>query len=178
MERVELCCHTNMSRLQGIDTVKDYIDEAIKRGYKQIAITDKDSTQSFIKANSYLNLYHRNEDFKIIYGSELTFKNEKKSNQCYSIFIYVKEQKGLKNLYKLVSFAYRNIVQGQPLVYKDDLDKYRDGLLYASIGNNSEVYKNIDKKNISKIMNYYDFIGIEQTQKRLKININKKINNL
>ena len=58
MERVELCCHTNMSRLQGIDTVKDYIDEAIKRGYKQIAITDKDSTQSFIKVNSYLNLYH------------------------------------------------------------------------------------------------------------------------
>ena len=178
MERVELCCHTNMSRLQGIDTVKDYIDEAIKRGYKQIAITDKDSTQSFIKANSYLNLYHRNEDFKIIYGCELTFKNEKKFSQCYSIFIYVKEQKGLKNLYKLVSLAYRNMIQGQPLVYREDLDKYRDGLLYASIGNNSEVYKNIDKKNISKIMVYYDFIGIEQTQKRLEININKKINNL
>ena len=45
--RVELCCHTKMSKLQGINDVKEYINEAINRGYKSIAITDVDSTQAF-----------------------------------------------------------------------------------------------------------------------------------
>lgn len=45
--RIELCCHTKMSKLQGISYTKEYIEEAIKRGYKQLAITDKNSTQAF-----------------------------------------------------------------------------------------------------------------------------------
>lgn len=48
--RVELCCHTKMSKLQGINDAKEYIEEAIKRGYKSIAITDTDSTQAFFEA--------------------------------------------------------------------------------------------------------------------------------
>ena len=32
--RVELCCHTKMSKLQGINYAKEYIEEAINRGYK------------------------------------------------------------------------------------------------------------------------------------------------
>ena len=30
--RVELCCHTKMSKLQGVNCAKEYIDEAINRG--------------------------------------------------------------------------------------------------------------------------------------------------
>ena len=47
VNRVELCCHTKMSKLQGMNDVKEYIDEAIKREYKTLAITDTDSTQAF-----------------------------------------------------------------------------------------------------------------------------------
>ena len=35
--RVELCCHTKMSNIKGINFVEEYINEAIKRGYKQLA---------------------------------------------------------------------------------------------------------------------------------------------
>ena len=98
--RVEFCCHTKMSKLQGINDVKEYIDETIKRGYKTIAITDTDSTQAFFCADDYLKLYKPNEDFKIIYGTEMHFKNEKNEHNIYTIYIYVKEQKGLKNFYK------------------------------------------------------------------------------
>lgn len=52
--RVELCCHTKMSKLQGFNSAKEYIDEAIKRGYKAIAITDTNSTQAFLEVRELL----------------------------------------------------------------------------------------------------------------------------
>ncbi len=51
----------------------------------------------------------------------------------------------------------------QPIIYKNELNKYRDGFCYMlPIGRNSEVYQKIDNSNISTIFDYYDFIGIEQ----------------
>ena len=172
--RVELCCHTKMSKLQGINYAKEYIEEAIKRQYHQLAITDKNSTQAFFEAEDYLKSINNN--FKIIYGAEMNFKESKYSEKRYTIYIYVKEQKGLKNLYKLVSASYKNLVNEQPTIYKNELDKNRDGLLYASIGRESEVYKNIDNSEISNILNYYDFIGIEPNESNKKIN--KKISEI
>ena len=91
--RIELCCHTKMSTLQGINSAREYVEEAINRGYKSIAITDTDSTQSFFYADEYLRLYTNNTDFKIIYGSEMHFKISENTDKLYSIYIYVKEQK-------------------------------------------------------------------------------------
>ena len=174
--RVELCCHTKMSKLQGIDSIKEYIEEAIKRGYKSIAITDTNSTQAYFEAEEYIKQYNTTNDFKIIYGIELNFKENKNSNETYTIYIYVKEQKGLKNLYELVSDSYKNIVKDKPLIYKKELDKYRDGLLYAAIGKESEAYQNIESLDISNIFDYYDFIGIEPNNSDK--NINKKISDI
>ena len=174
--RVELCCHTKMSKMKGINSAKEYIDEAIKCGYKQIAITDTDSTQSFFKVENYLKSFVDNKDFKIIYGSELHFKISEDSEKIFTIYIYVKEQKGLKNLYELISKAYRNVINEIPVIHKNDLIKYRDGLLYASIGRESEVYQNIDNSDINSIINFYDFIGIEPNESNKLINI--KINEL
>ena len=173
--RVELCSHTKMSKLQGINFAREYIDEAIKRGYRKLAITDTDSSQSFFEAENYLKSYIDDKDFKLIYGSELHFKISKDSEKIFTIYIYVKEQKGLKNLYELISMAYRNVTDEVPIIYKNDLVKYRDGLLYASIGRKSEVYQNIDNSDINSIFNFYDFIGIEpnESNKFTNIKINK-----
>lgn len=179
-ERIEFCCHTKMSKLQGINEATDYIEEAIKRGYKQIAITDKNSTQAFGYIYDYENLYSKisndNNEFKIIYGTEICVKENKDTERKYSIYIYVKEQKGLKNLYKIISKAYEHLDEGEPVVYKEELNMFREGLLYAAIGRKSEIYQNIEDLNISKKINYYDFIGIEPNKS--KENINKKINDL
>ena len=168
--RVEFCCHTKMSTLQGINSAREYIQEAINRGDKAIAITDTDSTQSFFDANNYLRLYSDNKDFKIIYGAEMHFKISENTNKLYSIYIYVKKQEGLKNLYELISKAYRNIINGIPVIYKKDLNEYRSGLLYAAIGNQSEVYQNIEEQNIDDIIKFYDFIGIEPNEDNKNIN--------
>lgn len=170
--RVELCCHTKMSELQGINTATEYIEEAIARGYKSIAITDTNSTQAFFEASDFLKLYDKNKDFKIIYGIQMNFKENKTSENIYTIYIYVKEQKGLKNLYKMVSSSYVNLENGKPVIDRSELNKYREGLLYSAIGKDSEVYRNIDNSNINSIFNYYDFIVIEPNQSK---EINKKI---
>ena len=90
------------------------------------------------------------------------FKNEKNEHNIYTIYIYVKEQKGLKNLYKLISKAYKNIINEIPIVYKKDLIEHRDGLLYAAIGENSEIYQRLSSYMIDDVINFYDFIGIIQ----------------
>ena len=159
-KRVEFACHTKMSELEGIDSVKEYIAEAVKRGYDSIAITDTNSVQAFMAAEEYI-AYNNIKNFKIIYGTEMKFADTKNDNKFYDIYIYVKQRKGLKNLYNLVSIGYSNLVEDKPVIERKDLDKYRDGLLFAAIGNKSEVYTNIRNSNITDILKYYDFIGIE-----------------
>ena len=171
--RIELCCHTKMSKLQGINYAKEYIEEAIKRGYKQLAITDKNSIQAFFEANNYVQLYSKNKDFKIIYAIEMDFKENKETEKKYSIYIYVKEQEGLKNLYTLISKSYENLESGQPIIYRKELNEYRKGLLYAAIGENSEIYQNIDATSVLTKFQYYDFIGIEPHKSNK--DVNKKI---
>ena len=135
MERVELCLHTKMSELQGMYDVKEYIEEAIKRGYKTFAITDTNSTQAFFEVEDYNLLYTNDEDkFKVIYGAEMFFKEDKDDELSYIIFVYVKMQKGLKNLNKLISLSYEHEENKIPIIYKNELEKYRNGLLYASVG--------------------------------------------
>ena len=98
------------------------------------------------------------------------------STTFITIYIYVKEQRGLKNLYKLISKAYKkNIINGIPIVYKKDLVEYRDGLLFASIGDKGEIYQRLDGYMIDDVINFYDFIGIvaETVDKNRIIKINE-----
>ena len=169
--RVEFCCHTKMSKLQGINEAKEYIEEAVQRGYKAISITDTDSTQSFFYINDYLKYENKNKDFKVIYGTELHFKENKNSEKIYSIYIYLKNYNGIKNLNKLVSNAYTNCENGNYFTYRKELNNYRNGLLYASIGTKSEVYQNIETSQIQGIIDYYDFIGIEPNESKKSINL-------
>jgi DNA polymerase-3 subunit alpha (Gram-positive type) len=74
----------------------------------------------------------------------------------------------------MLSKAYENLIDERPVILKSDLDKYREGLMYAAIGSKSEIAIKIDT-NIDKVLNYYDFFGIEATGNK---NINEKIVNL
>ena len=88
------------------------------------------------------------------------FKASENNDNVYTIYVYVKKQKGLKNLYELISKSYRNVINETPIIYKSDLQKFRDGLLFASIGNKSEIYQNIENVDIKNILGFYDFVGI------------------
>ncbi len=76
-KRVELHCHTKMSDMDGVSSVKDIIKQAVRWGHKGIAITDHGVVQAFTDAYHYIRdekskakKKGENFDFKVIYGVE------------------------------------------------------------------------------------------------------------
>ena len=66
-KRVELHLHTNMSEMDGINEMKDYVNLAKHFGHKAIAVTDHGVVQSFPDAQ-YAS---KKTGIKILYGCEL-----------------------------------------------------------------------------------------------------------
>ena len=73
-KRVELHCHTRMSRMDAVSDLKDLTDNAVRWGWKALAITDHGTVQAFPTTIS--DKFKKSlsaplpEDFKFIYGME------------------------------------------------------------------------------------------------------------
>ncbi len=79
-KRVELHTHTKMSAMDGVCDASEIIMQAAKWGHKAVAITDHDSLQSFPdmqKAEANAKKISGQEDFKVIYGVELSMIEDK-----------------------------------------------------------------------------------------------------
>ena len=80
-KRIELHAHTMMSGMDGVTKVDlskhtiELVDEAIRMGYKAVAITDHYGCQAFPIAYSTVNAFNKGKDvkehFKVLYGTEL-----------------------------------------------------------------------------------------------------------
>lgn len=66
-KRIELHLHTNMSALDGVGSMTDYINLAKHMGHKAIALTDHGVVQSFPEAQKIA----KKTGMKILYGAEL-----------------------------------------------------------------------------------------------------------
>ncbi|MFI3115677.1 MAG: PolC-type DNA polymerase III [Clostridia bacterium] len=102
-KRVELHLHTNMSAMDAVTDIKDYVKTAKKWGHKAIAVTDHGVVQAFPDA---MNAGKAN-DIKIIYGVEgyiydditpvSAVKNQIDWNFSQEIVIFDLETTGLRS---------------------------------------------------------------------------------
>lgn len=143
---VHLHVHTHYSILDGQSKVEYLVDKAIKDGMKGMAITDHGVMFGIKEFADYCNKVNKNrkkeglEPFKPIYGCEmyvahhrLTDKvKEHGDNSGYHLIVLAKNQKGYKNLIKLVSHAWVDGYYYKPRTDRYELEKYHEGLIVCS----------------------------------------------
>ncbi len=87
-----------------------------------------------------------------------------KYGRANHINILVKNKKGLKNLFKLISLANTKYIYKTPRILRSVVEKYRDGLLIGSGCYESEVFMEAKSKSddeLSNIIRFYDYVEVQ-----------------
>lgn len=170
-KRVELHLHTQMSQMDAVTPVKDLVERAAKWGHPAIAITDHGVVQAYPDAYEAA----KKKGIKVIYGVEIYLLGEErfdkdgnidyKNINTYHAILLVKNQTGLKNLYRLVSESHLDYFYKRPRVPRHVLEKYREGLILGSACESGEVFRAVLNRmpddEIHKIAGYYDYLEIQ-----------------
>ena len=180
VKRVELHCHTKMSKLDAITDVKALIDTAIRFGHKALAITDHGVIQAFPFCADAVE--DAGSDLKLIYGCEGYLASDADGKimmeglphthriQSNHIIILAKDYIGLRNLYKLVTLSHLSYLNGsgvraRPLIPRSVLEELREGLLLGSACEIGELYQAIEtgktEEELLTIADFYDYLEIQ-----------------
>ena len=122
-----------------------------------------------ILAHIFLQLMDRlSSDFGIKSTAEINTKiagGDFKKLPSYHQIILVKNQAGLKNLYKLISYSHLDYYYRRPRVLRSVLDKHREGLIIGSACEAGQLFNAIisgkSQQEIEDIASYYDYLEIQ-----------------
>ncbi|MBJ8350267.1 PolC-type DNA polymerase III [Streptococcus zalophi] len=90
-------------------------------------------------------------------------KDSYKKAKTKQVTIYVQNQTGLKNLFKIVSLSNVVYFEGVPRIPRTVLDEHREGLLLGTGGEEGEVFDAVLSEGVEKAVEkacYYDFIEV------------------
>ena len=182
VKRVELHCHTKMSKMDALTPMEDLVKKAIKWGHKALAITDHGVVQAF----PFCYDAAEGSDLKLIFGMEGYLisdsgvegvdieptdsikKKKGTKTQLDHIIILAKNETGLRNLYKLVTLShlkYYNSRPSRPSLPRAVIEEYRDGLILGSACEAGELYRAVragkSEEELLKIAAFYDYLEIQ-----------------
>ena len=96
---------------------------------------------------------------------KLVDKNEiHKFGRPHHVNILVKNKTGLKNLFKIVSFANTTYLYKTPRILRSKIEELREGLLIGSGCYESEVFTEARSKSdeeLTNIINFYDYVEVQ-----------------
>ncbi|MCX7003915.1 MAG: PHP domain-containing protein, partial [bacterium] len=160
--RVELHAHTKMSQMDGLTALDELVARAAHWQHPAIGITDHGNVHAFPEAHALA----KKHGVKVLLGSEAYLANhlsteieqvlarKEKSGRGMSrdevgefksavhhIIIYARTPQGLRNLYELISLAHCKYYYIKPMIPRDVLLQYREGLLIGSACECGELYR-------------------------------------
>ncbi len=106
--------------------------------------------QNFRKISELNNLVPKDEIHK--YG------------KTHDINILTLNKKGLKNIFKIISYANTKYLYKTPRILRSEIEKYRDGLLIGSGCYQGEVFKSASTKSdeeLANIIKFYDYVEVQ-----------------
>ena len=167
--RIELNAHSVFDEMDSVITIPELVKFAKNNNMSAIALTDTNSVQGFPEFEKEC----RKAGVKPIYGVQIIHGSFKDSYPCVST-ILVRNQRGLKNLYRIISELKNDgICVNVPISV---LEKYHEGLLYGSAGHEGSVFLahyqgNPDElEDLLKFYDYFEIINFNGTAKERKIN--------
>lgn len=181
-KRVELHCHTKMSKMDGLTPMEDLVKQAIKWGHKALAITDHGVVQAF----PFCFDAAEGSDLKLIFGMEGYLISDRKQTNTIEqesvdtnkktraakipsnhIIILAQNETGLRNLYKLVTISHLRYLNRRPLLPRAVIAEHREGLLLGSACEAGELYQAVrdgaDEATLEEIASFYDYLEIQPT---------------
>jgi len=173
-KRVELHLHTKMSEMDGVSSVQSLVKRAAEWGHEAIAITDHGVVQAFPEAAEAGSKY----GIKVILGMEGYLVDDTKDRnidpskvRSSHIIILAKNQTGLKNLYKLVTYSHLENFHRRPRINRSLLSDNRDGLILGSACEAGElmraIFRGAGEDEVRRIASFYDYLEIQPTANNL-----------
>ena len=126
MKFVSLHHHSTFSYGDGFGLPAEHVEYARDLGMTALALTEHGNTSSHVQLEKACDKY----GIKPIYGVEAYVAAPEEMRKCHQT-ILASNQRGLENLYRLVSQSWRDFFKW-PTVYLRHLEKYNEGLIVLS----------------------------------------------
>lgn len=160
VKRVELSVHTKMSDDVSTISVQEAFDFADSCNHKAIAFTNYNNVQDFPEIQKISVKY---DNLKVIYGARILYEND--SGGAWATTLLIKNQQGVKNLYKLISSMTE--MENTKIAHINSIEQYREHLLCSACGDLSELYcafqAELPMDEIKVIAQRYDYFEIFPT---------------